>query len=332
MNVGGDRLERRQHDVIADVLFNPLAIRRGCLLQDAGFSGRRAVGPRLLPCQEREVRAENRVPSCAGGGGRGVTLPLYLIDKGDRRVAYIGSSNFTRGGLDTNLEANVRIEGEADSTEIVQAEQAFDAIYSSEFSVALTPEFEVAYRELQRQQQDEQRYRRADVRGEEERLVAAEKVILGRYRSEEADNRWILVVKPDHYDICMKNRVWGRQKESEIRNYAAGDVFCFHVNGRGIATIEMFTGLPFLDPTPLWPDTNRGIYPWRVRFVPLGEIRGGVPTKAALAHLREGAPSHWFNGFIQKSHSLRREEFEALRRQFELRLSADEDVGASFQY
>lgn len=64
---------------------------------------------------------------------------------------------------------------------------------------------------------------------------------------------------------------------------------------------------------------DKGSFPWRVSFVPLGELRTGIPTKEILVARRPDAPKHWFNGFIQASHSLvpgldDREELLAARR------------------
>src|SRR5262245_57839089 len=42
---------------------------------------------------------------------------LYIIDKGDRRIAYVGSSNLTFGGLRGNVEANVRVEAPVSARE-----------------------------------------------------------------------------------------------------------------------------------------------------------------------------------------------------------------------
>jgi hypothetical protein len=62
---------------------------------------------------------------------------------------------------------------------------------------------------------------------------------------------------------------------------------------------------------------DKGSFPWRVSFVPLGELRTGIPTKDILVARRSGAPKNWFNGFIQASHSLEHGDFEALRSAFE---------------
>jgi hypothetical protein len=136
-------------------------------------------------------------------------------------------------------------------------------------------------------------------------------------RAEEAGGRWLLVNSPDSLVTCMRHGVWGRQHEREIRAYAPGDVFFAHESGgRGIVMMGRFTGKPFYDATPLWKRDARA-FPWRMSFEPLGELQRGLSTKNVLASLRPGASPHWFSGFIQRSHKLSSEDFEALRRAFD---------------
>jgi hypothetical protein len=104
-----------------------------------------------------------------------------------------------------------------------------------------------------------------------------------------------------------------------VRAYSPGDAFFFHVTGRSeIVGMGMFTGEPYHDEAPMWQDMDsRGAFPWRMRFIPLGELRVCLPTKEILQPLRPGAPKHWFHGFIQASHSLDAADFHALRAAFE---------------
>jgi hypothetical protein len=141
----------------------------------------------------------------------------------------------------------------------------------------------------------------------------ADNFLLGGYRSRVAVQRWLLVVSPENFEICMRYRLWGRQHESEVSAYNPGDVFLFHVTGgRGVAALAMFTGEPFYDPVPLWQANRRGNFPWRVRFVPLAELRTGINTRDILQPLRPAAPKNWFHGFIQQSHALSGDDFDAL--------------------
>lgn len=250
---------------------------------------------------------------------------LYVLDQGERRVAYVGSSNLTQGGLATNIEANVRLEGPSAAAELREPGLLFERLFGSEFATPLTPEFEARYNELQEQ------YRASQARYPDLRAVThlqlAEGLLVGRYRGTVANQRQLLVVTPENYALCMRHGTWGHQHEREIRAYRPGDVFLFHVTGgRGIAAMGMFTGLPYYDNDVIWQNMGRGSFPWRMKFVALGELRSGIDTKAVLLTRRPDAPKHWFNGFIQSSHSLELEDFEALRGAFEIALREDQGL------
>jgi HKD family nuclease len=241
---------------------------------------------------------------------------LYIVERDDRRIAYVGSSNLTLGGLRNNIETNVRVEGSPDAPELREPQALFDGLFFGEFATPLTEDFEARYRELQEQARAAQaRYPERHVA---DNLRLAETILLGQYRATIANRRQLLVVTPENFAICMRHGTWGHQREHEIRAYGPGDVFLFHVTGgRGIAAMGMFTGVPYHDEAAVWQDMGRGSFPWRMRFVTLGELRTGVPTKATLEPLRPGAPRNWFNGYIQASHSLNVDDFAALRGAFE---------------
>lgn len=247
---------------------------------------------------------------------------LYVVDQGDRRIAYVGSSNLTLGGLRNNIEANVRLEGPRDAPELREPEALFEGLFDSEFATPLTTEFEARYTELQEQ------YRAAQTRYPEppaaDQLRLAEALLVGQYRGTAANQRQLLVVTPENFALCMRYGTWGHQHEQEIRAYKPGDVFFFHVTGgRGVAAMGMFTGLPYYDKDVIWQNMGRGSFPWRMKFVALGELRTGVDTKVVLLTRRPDAPKHWFNGFIQSSHSLGGEDFESLRAAFEAALRVE---------
>ena len=246
---------------------------------------------------------------------------VYLFEKPDSLVAYIGSSNLTKGGLFQNIEANVRLEGSKDAPELLRAQSVFTELFESEFSAPLSPAVEARYLEMQQLQRQALSYAQPD-RLVQDRLMAAEAMAVGDFRAKRG-RPWLLVVSPDHFAVCMKHGCWGRQDEKEVRNYRPGDIGLFHVNeGRGIAAMVMFTGRSYWEDTQLWPvDKKKGRrFPWRIQFRVLGELRTGLPTKDVLQPLRQGAPARWFHGFIQKSHGLTPEDFGLLRATFEAAL------------
>jgi HKD family nuclease len=125
---------------------------------------------------------------------------LYVIDKPDRRIAYIGSSNLTVGGLRSNVEANVRIEAPLSTREAEEPIAMFTKLFESEFSTPLTAEFEARYNELQEQQRATVA-RQVDAGG---RLRAVEALLLAQHRATAAARRQLLVVSPDNYGLCMR--------------------------------------------------------------------------------------------------------------------------------
>jgi HKD family nuclease len=241
---------------------------------------------------------------------------LYVLDKGDSRIVYVGSSNFTHGGLAGNIEANVRLEGPHDAPEIDGAAKLFASLFDCEFATTISDEFELRYQELQRNLRAAQHH--PTVVEHAQQLVSAESLLVGEYRAMKAKQRWLLVVSPDNFATCIRHRVWGRMREQEIRTYARGDVFFMHVTGgRGLAAFGMFLEDPFYDEAPLWSPDRRGVFPWRIKIYPFAVLAGGLNTKRILALLRRGAPAHWFNGFIQQSHTLQDQDFTALKHAFE---------------
>ncbi len=254
---------------------------------------------------------------------------MYLLDQGSRQVAYVGSSNFTAGGLRGNVEANVRLEAPTGTPELARATSYFRRLFDGEFATPVDPEFARRYEELQNARR--LALRGMEAGGTERRTREIERIIVGAHRSAVAAKRWLLVVTPENYALCMRHLTWGHQRESEARGYTPGDVFVFHVTGgRGVAAMGMFTGAPYYDDAPLWQRMEKGAFPWRISFVPLGEIRTGISTKEVLVARRPGAPKNWFHGFIQASHSLDHPDFEALRSAFEsaLRLEAGLGLGS----
>jgi HKD family nuclease len=241
---------------------------------------------------------------------------LYILDKQERRVVYVGSSNLTHGGLSTNVEANMRIEGDASERELKEPADLFDKLFTSELTTPLSNEFEAQYKELQ----EERRAAlvRYTIPQTHSNLQVAENLLIGQYRAQVANRRHLIVVTPQNYDLCMRSLTCGRKKESDIERFAAGDVFFFHVTeGRGVRAMGMFTGPAYYDDADVWKKMDKGAYPWRRRFVVLGELRTEIPTRVILEPLRPGAPKNWFQGYVVASHTLTMEYFEALRTAFD---------------
>jgi HKD family nuclease len=169
--------------------------RDGCEL--AVVAGTDFALTELAVLKRLEPRLGNRCRVFHGIAGVNFHPKLYLVEQGDRRIAYVGSSNLTLGGLRTNIEANVRLEGPADARELRDAAELFRELSESEFSTPVTPEFETRYTELQQQ------YRATQTRYPElhalQQLRVAEGLLVGQYRATAANRRQLLVVTPENF-------------------------------------------------------------------------------------------------------------------------------------
>lgn len=240
---------------------------------------------------------------------------LYVLERPGSRVAYVGSANLTGGGLGDNFESVVRIEGPSDHPRLDDAERMFDGFFDSEFATPVTEDFARRYAELQQAHRDArvERYRVPEV----DRFIAEDRLSLAEYRATLPGKRWLLVTTASNYAICMRHRTWGFQHERQIRECQAGGVFFIHVTkGRGLSALGMFTGAPFYDDSPLWPSDGRGNFPWRIRFVVIGELRQGLPTGDLLRPLRADPKGNWLQGFVVASHTIDQPDYDALARAF----------------
>jgi HKD family nuclease len=241
---------------------------------------------------------------------------LYVLEKAKTRVAYVGSSDLSRGGLALDVATNVRIEGDPSERELERAMRLFEELFWSELAIPLADTFEAEYRTLQAVRRSA--LSRFPEPRDEEGLRAAVALRIGEYRARAATRRHLLVVTPKSYAACMAARSFGRKKGAEIDRYGKGDPFFFHVTGpgKGLRAMGMFVGEPYRDEAPQLRGPDGGCGPFRRRFVVIDELAKEIRTRPILESLRPGAPKHWFNGFVQDSHLLSREDFEALRAAF----------------
>lgn len=166
----------------------------------------------------------------------------------------------------------------------------------------------------------------------ESRLDVAESLLarwwpvhIGQALAEELDlarAHYICIVDPDNFEVCLRSGTWGAKSESSLRNWRPGDLLLFHVTrGAGLSAIGVATSSVHRDDSPLWQDMSGHSYPWRLAFRLVSRLPVGINTKSVLQPLRDGAPRNWFNGFIQSTHSLTREDASALVNAFNEALS-----------
>ncbi len=87
------------------------------------------------------VECRVHTPGAGGSIGVGFHTKLYVFD-GDRDECWVGSSNFSKGGLATNLEANLRHVGQHETTSV---RRLFDLLWQRPDVISPTDAFLAAY-------------------------------------------------------------------------------------------------------------------------------------------------------------------------------------------
>lgn len=90
-----------------------------------------------FPC----VTSRLHLAKCGGGRDQGFHAKMYVIED-DPSECWIGSSNFTKGGLSTNVEANLRHVG---ASEVSAVQGLFEQFWSRHDVIPLTEELIDAY-------------------------------------------------------------------------------------------------------------------------------------------------------------------------------------------
>ena len=89
----------------------------------------------------RNVTSRLHLAHTGAGKDQGFHAKMYVIED-DPAECWIGSSNFTKGGLSTNIEANLRHAGAA---EVSDVRNLFDQFWSRDDALPLTHELIDAY-------------------------------------------------------------------------------------------------------------------------------------------------------------------------------------------
>lgn len=79
----------------------------------------------------RQLGGQCAVKLVSSSGVEGFHPKCYLIYTDTTAILIVGSSNFTRGGLQDNVELNLRADLPADDGTIVNAQQIFDALWAA---------------------------------------------------------------------------------------------------------------------------------------------------------------------------------------------------------
>jgi HKD family nuclease len=248
--------------------------------------------------------------------GAGFQPCMFVVDKPQKRLVYVGSSNLTGDALKHDVSVNVRIEGDPTEPELERPMRLFEEFFWSELSLPMEQAFLDEYEALRSAHRAA--IEKSPDRSMEEQLGWAVARRLGEHRGRAAAGRHLLVVTAKNYAVCLATMSFGRRRQAELERYAKGDPFFFHVTGRGrgLRAMGMFVGEAYRDENNIYRAMDGGAQLFRKKFVILGELKKEVGTRSILESLRKGSPKNWFNGFVQDSHRLSMADFEALRTSF----------------
>ncbi len=210
---------------------------------------------------------------------------VYLAQRGDEVRALVGSSNFTAGGLRTNVEANLFLRAHTQESPAQDLLRFHEGLWESPMTVPISPEVREAYTRLQAQRQNieaelhrEQNYERAR---KSVHLAVAEAV--ASFVAPEQRATWLLVTNPENYSLCRTGRLWGDENRSRISQVKQGDLLAFYISGSmQLGMLAIVTDQVFEDRTPYWPDR---VYPFRFHFLPLAEPAVFLPFKPLVPAL-----------------------------------------------
>lgn len=210
---------------------------------------------------------------------------MYLAVAGTEVRALVGSSNFTGGGLKSNVEANLLVRGSVDDPPAQELLRFHDELWESPLALPLSPAVREAYTRLQERRrlveadlQREPDYDRA--RAAVNRAVA-EAVVA--FTTQEKRKTWLLVTSPENYSLCRSASMWGDERQGRISQMRPGDLLVFYISGSvQLGMIAIVTGSVFEDRTPYWMDR---IYPYRIRFLPLAEPSVFLPFRPLVPRL-----------------------------------------------
>jgi hypothetical protein len=209
----------------------------------------------------------------------------------NRVAAIVGSANFTRGGLRTNVETAVLLAGRPDEPALKELASVFEQHWTSPLSRPVTPSLRAAYDALQtargrayREALRERQVGRAEARLRE---AVADLLVPPGAIATAAGSTWLLITSRTNYRLCMEGSLWGDKDRQRISKMRPGDRVLFYIKdlqalgAGGLVSTEVFD-----DPRPYWPD---GIYQHRLRLHVLVRAEPSIPFKPLLAGL-EGFP------------------------------------------
>lgn len=216
---------------------------------------------------ESRVFIEGFARSSPPPSARAFHPKVYLACGARRVVAIVGSANLTRGGLETNREACLRVEGDPEEPILAETARFFEGLWTNPYAVPVDDRFREQYLRM------EEARRRADRAGDEDegarharRILRAHLTSLvtgGRGPGREGPRCWILVTSLPNFEVCRERQWWGDVEENRIGKLRDGDAVVFYIKReKRLGGLALVRGLPFpIDKSP-WEEDR---YTWAIR-------------------------------------------------------------------
>ena len=212
---------------------------------------------------------------------------VYVCRAQDRVSAIVGSANFTRGGLRTNVETAVLLTGAPEDPVLQELSRVFDRQWDSPLSRTVSPALREAYKALQtaRGRAFREALLQREVHKEEARLrsAVADFLVPPATLATATGRTWLLVTNPTNYRLCVEEATWGNANHGKILKMRPGDRVLFYIMDLyALAACGIVSSEVYEDHRPFWPD---GAYPYRLRLHILLRADPPIPFKPLLPGL-----------------------------------------------
>ena len=267
--------------------------------------------PDAIDRLRKQANTEVRIAEVEGG----IFHPkVYLMPFDDSLAVFVGSANLTRGGIQSNEEANLVLRGNKKEPPIPGLLDYFDELWevrSSEVTDEWMNDYRARFEMLPRD--------RLVTELQGSRIARSISLTVAESLASKASNHWIVVTSPGNFRVCLANGLWGVDRQiPTIQGVRLGDIVTFYVKGwKNFRGVYRVTSTPFYDATRLWPDK---LYPWRVRIRPTSQAgsASAQELRSKLGMIRN--PSVWGTYFEREMIHISGEDFGTILGRMKQRL------------
>lgn len=220
---------------------------------------------------------------------------LYHFERDESVTAIVGSSNFSRGGLSRNTEANIKIVGLKSEPVLKNISHFFNRYWCSPLAREIDSEFRQRYKDAQKARDDLETSLRSRQRFREPFQSFRQYIsgIITDITPREAQ-KWLCITSVEHYGICVATRLWGDNHWTKISHMHSGDRIIFYVKTPACALggEALIVGVPAESSRRPWPG---GEYPYQVEIEMLIQPEEPVDFRPLreLISITRGRGSSW---------------------------------------